>query len=484
MSNLSAPHFHNEVAAYAYVEARLWPNGPVCPHCGGVDRISKMQGKSTRVGAYKCYQCRKPFTVKIGTIFEDSKVGMRLWLQAMYLIAGSKKGISSNQLHRILGVTLKTAWFMSHRIREAMRSGDLSPMGGEGSIVEVDETFIGHKSGAIMTRGGHHKLVVLSLVDRATGKARSMVINEKLTSAVLLPIVMANVAKETRVMTDEGAWRSNGGSPGGPAGCLPTPRSAGFPRARWNGARRVLVELARRGTRLGCDDVTQFVTDSLVLGARHEAEQVWLAHCPGAHLAGSIADPAFAEFATEEASPFGWQAPPSGDVEIEPAADAAGKHGVKLANRASVSRLMLTQPLAVPPGRYRLTAAVAAGRLAGSIGCAGQPPLPHDVVGDPGSGGQVLEVAGACQRPVLGLWLRPGGGETALGPVALVPAAQASEARPPASARRWIPAHSADSVASEKGPPASPRAALAIAIHSPPPSASARSSAVAIAGGS
>jgi transposase-like protein len=116
-SALSARHFHNEEAAYAYVEARICPEGPVCPHCGGVERISKMQGKSTRIGAYKCYQCRKPFTVKIGTIFEASHVPMNVWLQAMYLIAGSKKGISSNQLHRTLGVTLKTAWFMSHRLR-------------------------------------------------------------------------------------------------------------------------------------------------------------------------------------------------------------------------------------------------------------------------------------------------------------------------------------------------------------------------------
>src|SRR6476620_12765338 len=137
-SFLSHKHLQNEEAAYAWVEAHIWPNGPVCPHCGGVDRISKMQGKSTRVGAYKCYQCRKPFTVKIGTIFEDSKVPMRLWLQAMYLIAGSKKGISSNQLHRILGVTLKTAWFMSHRIREAMRDGGLAPFGQGGGAVEVD----------------------------------------------------------------------------------------------------------------------------------------------------------------------------------------------------------------------------------------------------------------------------------------------------------------------------------------------------------
>ena len=107
-----------------------------------------MQGKSTHVGAYKCYQCRKPFTVKIGTVFEDSKVAMRLWLQAIYLVAGSKKGISANQLHRVLGVTLKTAWFMSHRIREAMRSGDLAvPFGSDGGSVEVDETYIGFKAG-------------------------------------------------------------------------------------------------------------------------------------------------------------------------------------------------------------------------------------------------------------------------------------------------------------------------------------------------
>lgn len=202
MSALSALHFHNEEAAYAYVEARIWPEGPVCPHCGGVERISKMQGKSTRVGAYKCYQCRKPFTVKIGTIFEDSKVPMRLWLQAMYLIAGSKKGISSNQLHRILGVTLKTAWFMSHRIREAMRSNDMTPFGGEGGIVEVDETFIGKLKGVEKRRAFHHKMKVLALVDRNSGQARTMVI-DNVNAETLIPIVLANVERESRVMTDE-----------------------------------------------------------------------------------------------------------------------------------------------------------------------------------------------------------------------------------------------------------------------------------------
>jgi transposase-like protein len=143
MSNLSAPHFHNEKAAYAYVEARVWPNGPICPHCGGFERIGAMKGKSTRIGAYKCYQCRKPFTVKVGTIFKASHVPMRYWLQAMFLIASSKKGISANQLHRTLGVTLKTAWFMARRIREAMPDGDLAPFGHGGGIAESDETYIG-----------------------------------------------------------------------------------------------------------------------------------------------------------------------------------------------------------------------------------------------------------------------------------------------------------------------------------------------------
>ena len=204
MSALSAPHFHNEEAAYAYVEARIWPNGAVCPHCGGCERIGKMGGASTRIGTYKCYQCRKPFTVKVGTIFEASHVAMRHWLQAMFLIASSKKGISSNQLHRTLGVTLKTAWFMSHRIREAMRSGDLAPFGSQGGAVEADETYIGRKKGVEPGHGGaRHKMKVVTLIDRDTGAARSTVIPERMTQQKVTNVVRANVAKEAHLMTDE-----------------------------------------------------------------------------------------------------------------------------------------------------------------------------------------------------------------------------------------------------------------------------------------
>jgi transposase-like protein len=201
-SVLSDKHFHNEAAAYAFVEARLWPNGPICPHCGGVDRISKMGGKSTRIGAYKCYQCRKPFTVKIGTIFEASHVPMRHWLQAIFLMSSSKKGVSSNQLHRTLGCTLKTAWFISHRLREAMRATGLEPMGGAGKPVEVDETYIGRLADVPKQRaGGAHKNVVLTLVERG-GSARSFHVDGT-SIADIAPILRENISRESRLMTDE-----------------------------------------------------------------------------------------------------------------------------------------------------------------------------------------------------------------------------------------------------------------------------------------
>lgn len=203
-SVLTAKALQNEEAAYKWVESRVWPEGPICPHCGGIDRISPMKGKSTRIGAYKCYHCRKPFTVKVGTVFEASHVPMRLWLQAMFLMCSSKKGISSNQLHRTLGVTLKTAWFMSHRIREAMKVVGVGPLGGSGEVVEADETFYGQVEGEPKRRGTGHKHVILSLIERG-GSARSFHV-EGTRIADIAPVLRANVKLESTLMTDEGTY--------------------------------------------------------------------------------------------------------------------------------------------------------------------------------------------------------------------------------------------------------------------------------------
>lgn len=213
-SILSGKVLQDEASAIAWVEARVWPEGPVCPHCGGVDRIGKMGGKATRIGLWKCYQCRKQFTVKVGTVFEDSHVPMNLWLQAMYLLCSSKKGISSNQLSRTLGVTLKTAWFMSHRVREAMLTVGLPPLGGEGEIVEADETYFGQQEekrpsrqrrGRPYTKGGRSgpsgKRAVVALVERG-GQVRSF--NPAYADGERVnAIVRENIARESRLHTDE-----------------------------------------------------------------------------------------------------------------------------------------------------------------------------------------------------------------------------------------------------------------------------------------
>src|SRR5438067_10669062 len=145
-SILDEPRFRNEEAAYAYVEAMVWPTGRPCPHCGVVDKSGPLKGNSTRIGVYKCYACRKPFTVKIGTVFESSHVKLHVWLQAMHLLCSSKKGMSSHQLSRVLGLTLQTAWFLSHRIREAMTVLKVGgPLGGANKVVEIDETYVGGK---------------------------------------------------------------------------------------------------------------------------------------------------------------------------------------------------------------------------------------------------------------------------------------------------------------------------------------------------
>lgn len=200
MSILSKPYFHNEEAAFKYLEGVIWSNGVVCPHCGGCDKAYDLS--KTRVGLKKCGHCRKQFTVRVGTVFESSHVPLHKWLQATFLMVSSKKGISAHQLSRVLEVTYKTAWFMCHRLREAMRSGDLSPFGSNGGIVEVDETYIGREEGAPKKRAYHHKIKVLSLVDRASGQARSMVVDTA-TAKEIMPIVKENVAKEAILMTDE-----------------------------------------------------------------------------------------------------------------------------------------------------------------------------------------------------------------------------------------------------------------------------------------
>ncbi len=216
-SILSSDHFHNEEAAYAYVEKRLWPDGPVCFHCGATEEhVSKLKGKSTRVGLYKCYACRKPFTVKMGTVMESSHVPLRIWLQAIYLMNSSKKGISTRQLQRTFRVGLKTAWFLSHRIREAMKDlhiDETGPFGGEGKIVEADETYIGgkekykHRSRRTSRVGGAGKEVVFALVERG-GKVRSRHVPE-VSAKTLRPIMKAQIDHKSFLVThDAGQYRS------------------------------------------------------------------------------------------------------------------------------------------------------------------------------------------------------------------------------------------------------------------------------------
>ena len=213
MSVFSHPYFHDEEAAYAFLESAIWNGTPVCPHCGGIDRITKVKAnveKRIRVGLYRCGDCKKQFTVKVGTVFEHARIPLTKMLQAAYLLTCSKKGLSAHQLHRILEVQYKTAWFLAHRIREAMRSGEFAPFGSAGGFVEVDETFIGNDrtikpKGEKKGRGHHHKHKVLTLVDRELGQARSIVVDD-LKAATLAPIVRENLSREARLMTDEASY--------------------------------------------------------------------------------------------------------------------------------------------------------------------------------------------------------------------------------------------------------------------------------------
>lgn len=214
MSILAKKYFRDEAAAFAHLESLLWPEGPVCPHCGAVGNAGRLQGVRTkpskkhpegvvRHGLWKCYEkeCRKQFTVKISTVFEDAHIPLHKCLQVAHLLCSSKKGFSAHQISRILEVDYKSAWFLAHRIREAMRVGTLAPMGGQGGVVEVDETYIGKLDHVDKIRNPHDKNMVLTLVERG-GSARSFHM-DGMAIRDIMPILRENIARESRVNTDE-----------------------------------------------------------------------------------------------------------------------------------------------------------------------------------------------------------------------------------------------------------------------------------------
>lgn len=207
--NLTAPIYSNEDKAREHLEALLWPHGAVCPRCGVTgDRVTKLQGKSTRPGVFKCKDCRKPFSVTVGTVMERSHIPLTKWLLASHLMASSKKGMSANQLHRMLGTTYETAWFLAHRLREAMGTKPTGPLGGGNKVVEVDETYIGGKEHnkhaskrAHAGRGAVGKAPVVTLVER-DGNARSFHV-ANVTAKTLAPIIAKHADKASHMMTDE-----------------------------------------------------------------------------------------------------------------------------------------------------------------------------------------------------------------------------------------------------------------------------------------
>ncbi len=210
-SVLSAEHFQDEDAAFAYVEARLWPHGPICPHCKARgDKIGRLQGKTTRAGLRKCYACKKPFTVRIGTIFESSHLPLRYWLQIIHLMGASKKGLATRQIQRMLQCSMKTAWFLGHRIREAMaEKRDLftPTMGGAGSTIEADETFIGRKPETKKVRSIFDMHAVVSLVER-NGAARSFHV-ANIRANTLRAVLTVHASPASNLMTDDRAAYTN-----------------------------------------------------------------------------------------------------------------------------------------------------------------------------------------------------------------------------------------------------------------------------------
>ena len=201
MTDITAKRFTNQNAARKHLEAIHWPDGPICPHCGVVDNSSRIKGKSARPGLWFCGDCRKQFTVTVGTLFERSKMPLHKWLLAVHLMSASKKGMSAHQLHRMLGVTYKTAWFMAHRIREGMREFNPGPLGRANKVVEADETYIGGKAKNRKSRKVPPKEAVFSLVER-DGKVRSFHVATVNTNT-LRPILFTQVDRKSYLMTDE-----------------------------------------------------------------------------------------------------------------------------------------------------------------------------------------------------------------------------------------------------------------------------------------
>lgn len=202
--NITDPIYSDENKAREHFEKLQWPDGPVCPHCGNVDqaRITKLKGKSTRPGVYKCKECRKPFSVTVGTLMERSKIPLNKWLLAMHLMTASKKGMSAHQLHRMLGVTYESAWFLAHRLREAMRDPQAGPIGGGNKVVEVDETYVGGKAkNRAHAKKPPKKEAVMALVERG-GEVRSFHV-ANVTAKTLRPIVVKVASRKSYLMTDE-----------------------------------------------------------------------------------------------------------------------------------------------------------------------------------------------------------------------------------------------------------------------------------------
>jgi transposase-like protein len=199
-SQLNQPHFQDVAKAREYLEGLVWPHGPVCPHCGSMSGPYRLGGTGHRPGLLKCRDCKGQFSVTVGTVFERSKIPLNVWLQAVYLLCSSKKGMSSHQLHRTLGVTYKTAWFMTHRIREAFKPAGSGSLGGSGKIVEADETYYGVRDKNRSTKAGHHRHKIVSLVQR-DGETRSFHI-ANVDAATLKPILLAQIDKQTHLMTD------------------------------------------------------------------------------------------------------------------------------------------------------------------------------------------------------------------------------------------------------------------------------------------